>query len=75
MAKIKKVGYVVLGVWDPQRSFAFYTETLGIELVDDGNRLEIFSQEMTPADGEQFLHDARAVAHVMRPLALETATR
>jgi catechol 2,3-dioxygenase-like lactoylglutathione lyase family enzyme len=44
MAKIKKVGHVVLGVRDPQRSFAFYTETLGMELVNDGNRLEIFSQ-------------------------------
>jgi hypothetical protein len=42
----------------PQRSFAFYTETFGMELVNDSNRLEIFSQEMTPADGKQFLYDA-----------------
>ena len=41
----------------------------------DGNRLEIFSQEMPAADAKQFLHDARAVADVMRPLDLETATR
>jgi catechol 2,3-dioxygenase len=41
----------------------------------DGNRLEIFSQEMAPADGKQFLHDARAVADVMKPLDLETVTR
>ena len=155
MAKIKKVGHVVLGVRDPQRSIQFYTEALGMELVNvleemqmaffsfgerdhdnavikvpedqpvgssglahtaleieggeaqlrelyerlkhygaqveftadhvltksvyffdpDGNRLEIFSQEMAPADGKQFLHDARAVAEVMKPLDLETATR
>src|SRR5919201_1376838 len=141
MAKIKKVGHVVLGVRDPQRSIQFYTETLGMELVNvleemqmaffsfgerdhdiavikvpdeqpvgssglahtaleieggqeqlrelyerlkrygarvespadhtlpksvyffapGGTRLEIFSQEMAPADGKQFLHDARAV--------------
>jgi len=41
----------------------------------DGNRLEIFSQEMPSADAKQFLHDARAVADVMQPLDLETATR
>jgi catechol 2,3-dioxygenase-like lactoylglutathione lyase family enzyme len=155
MAKIKKVGHVVLGVRDPQRSIQFYTEALGMELVNvleemqmaffsfgerdhdiavirvpddqpvgssglahtaleieggeeqlrelyerlkrcgvrveftadhvltksvyffdpDGNRLEIFSQAMPPADGKQFLQDARAVADVMRPLDLETATR
>ena len=33
MAKIRKVGHVVLGVRDPQRSIKFYTETLGMELV------------------------------------------
>ena len=140
MAKIKKVGHVVLGVRDPQRSIKFYTEALGMELVNvleemqmaflsfgerdhdiavikvpddqpvgssglahtaleieggqeqlrelyerlksygakveftvdhvltksvyffdpDGNRLEIFSQEMPAADAKQFLHDARA---------------
>jgi hypothetical protein len=41
----------------------------------DGNRLEVFSQEMTPADGKQFLHDAREVADVLKPLDLETAPR
>jgi catechol 2,3-dioxygenase len=41
----------------------------------DGTRLEIFSQEMSPADATQFLHDARAVTDVMQPLDLETATR
>ena len=41
----------------------------------DGNRLEIFSQEMPAADAKQFLHDARTVADVMQPLDLETATR
>ena len=34
MAKIKKVGHVVLGVRDPQRSIKFYTEVLGMELVN-----------------------------------------
>jgi catechol 2,3-dioxygenase len=155
MAKIKKVGHVVLGVRDPQRSIKFYTEVLGMELVNvleemqmaflsfgerdhdiavikvpedqpvgssglahtaleieggqeqlrelyqrlksygakveftadhvltksvyffdpDGNRLEIFSQELPAADAKQFLHDARAAADVMQPLDLETATR
>lgn len=155
MAKIKRVGHVVLGVRDPQRSIKFYTEALGMELVNvledmqmaflsfgerdhdiavikvsedqsvgsaglahtaleieggqeqlrelyerlksygakveftvdhvltksvyffdpDGNRLEIFSQEMPAADAKQFLHDARAAADVMQPLDLETATR
>jgi catechol 2,3-dioxygenase len=41
----------------------------------DGNRLEIFSQELPPTDAKQFLHDARAATDVMRPLDLETATR
>jgi catechol 2,3-dioxygenase-like lactoylglutathione lyase family enzyme len=34
MAKIKKVGHVVLGVRDPQRSITFYTEALGMEVVN-----------------------------------------
>src|ERR671922_117005 len=34
MAKIKKVGHVVLGVRDPQRSITFYTGALGMELVN-----------------------------------------
>ncbi len=33
MATIKKVGHVVLGVRDPQRSIKFYTEALGMECV------------------------------------------
>ena len=32
-------------------------------------KLEIFSQEMPPADAKQFLHDAWAVANVMRATA------
>ena len=78
MATIKKVGYVVLGVRDQQRSFAFYAEPSTwswLELVNDGNRLEIFSQEMTPADGKQFPCDARQVADALSPPDLETATR
>jgi catechol-2,3-dioxygenase len=38
----------------------------------DGNRLEIFSQEMPPPEGKQYLHDARAMADVMKPLDLES---
>ena len=148
MAKIKKVGHVVLGVRDPQRSIKFYTEALGMELVQflddmqmaffsfgerdhdiavikvpedqpvgsaglahtaleieggqeqlrelhdrlkargvrveftadhvltksvyffdpDGNRLEIFSQEMPPAAAKEVLHAARVADDVMRPL-------
>ena len=151
MTKIKKVGHVVLGVRDPKRSIAFYTEALGMELVKfldemqmaffsfgerdhdiavikvpddqpvgsaglahtaleieggveelrslhdrlrshgvrveftadhvltksvyffdpDGNRLEIFSQEMTPAIGKEYLHSARTAGDVMKPLDLE----
>ena len=151
MASIKKVGHVVLGVRDPERSIAFYTEVLGMELVKfldgmqmaffsfgerdhdiavikvpddqpvgsaglahtaleidgglealrsfhdrlashgvrveftadhvltksiyffdpDGNRLEIFSQEMAPAVGKRYLHEARSPEDVMRVLDLE----
>lgn len=154
MARIKRVGHVVLGVRDPKRSIAFYTEVLGMELVKfldemqmaffsfgerdhdiavikvpddqpvgsaglahtaleieggldelrtlhdrlrsrgvpveftadhiltksvyffdpDGNRLEIFSQEMTPAVGKQYLHDARSAEDVMRPLGFERSS-
>jgi catechol 2,3-dioxygenase len=154
MAKIKKVGHVVLGVRDPARSVKFYTEVLGMELVKvldemqmaflsfgerdhdiavikvpdeqpvgssglahtaleieggqeqlrelydrlkhsgarveftadhvltksvyffdpDGNRLEIFSQELPSAGAKQYLHEARTAADVMRPLDLEMAT-
>jgi catechol 2,3-dioxygenase len=34
MAKIRKVGHVVLGVRDPERSIKFYTEALGMECVN-----------------------------------------
>jgi catechol 2,3-dioxygenase-like lactoylglutathione lyase family enzyme len=34
MARIRKVGHVVLGVRDPQRSIKFYTEALGMECVN-----------------------------------------
>jgi catechol 2,3-dioxygenase len=151
MTRITKVGHVVLGVRDPKRSIAFYTEALGMELVKfldemqmaffsfgerdhdiavikvpddqpvgsaglahtaleieggveelrslhdrlrshgvrveftadhvltksvyffdpDGNRLEIFSQEMTPAVGKEYLHSARTAGDVMKPLDLE----
>src|SRR5262249_18584105 len=33
VAKIRRVGHVVLGVRDPQRSIEFYTKALGMELV------------------------------------------
>ncbi len=34
MARVNKVGHVVLGVRDPQASVKFYTETLGMEEVN-----------------------------------------
>jgi catechol 2,3-dioxygenase len=40
----------------------------------DGNRLEIFSQELPGARGKQYLHEAQAAADVMRPLDLEKAS-
>jgi catechol 2,3-dioxygenase len=45
MAKIKKVGHVVLGVRDLERSVKFYTEVLGMELVNvlDGMQIAFFS--------------------------------
>ena len=45
MAKIKKVGHVVLGVRDPARSVKFYTEVLGMELVKvlDDMQMAFFS--------------------------------
>ncbi len=154
MARIKKVGHVVLGVRDPQRSIKFYTEALGMECVNllddmqmafftfgerdhdiavikvpddqpvgssglahtaleidggeaqlrelyerlkshgvnveftadhvisksiyfldpDGNRIEVFSQELAPAAAKQTLHDAGAAQDILRPLDMETAT-
>jgi catechol 2,3-dioxygenase-like lactoylglutathione lyase family enzyme len=41
MAKINKVGHVVLGCRDPQASIAFYTETLGMELVNFNQELQM----------------------------------
>lgn len=157
MARISKVGHVVLGVRDPQKSVRFYTEALGMEKVNlldlegmkmaflsfgerdhdialvqvpegqpvgssglahtaleieggeeqlkelyqrlkdygarveftadhvltksfyffdpDGNRLEIFAQMMSQVEAKKYLHDARQVADVMRPLELEAAPR
>jgi catechol 2,3-dioxygenase len=34
MAKVVRVGHAVLGVRDPQRSITFYTDVLGMELVN-----------------------------------------
>lgn len=34
----------------------------------DGNRLEIFSQEMPAANAKQYLHDARVASDVLKPL-------
>lgn len=41
MAKINKVGHVVLGCRDPQASIKFYTETLGMELVNFNQELQM----------------------------------
>jgi catechol 2,3-dioxygenase len=154
MARISKVGHVVLGVRDPQRSIRFYTEALGMECVNffedmqmaffsfgderdhdiavvkvpddqpvgssglshtaleieggepelrelyerlkshgaqveftadhvmsksvyvldpDGNRIEVFAQVLTPADGKQTLRDAGAAHDLLKPLDLEAA--
>jgi catechol 2,3-dioxygenase len=153
VAKIKKVGHVVLGVRDAQRSIKFYTEGLGMECVNlmedmqmaffsfgerdhdiavikvpddqpvgssglahtaleieggeqelrelyerlknyganveftadhiltksvyffdpDGNRIEIFSQEMTPVEAKQYLHAAGSAHELLKPLDLEAA--
>jgi catechol 2,3-dioxygenase len=40
----------------------------------DGNRLEIFSQELPSPSAKKYLHEARAASDVMRPLNFETAT-
>jgi catechol-2,3-dioxygenase len=40
----------------------------------DGNRIEIFSQELPSVTAKQYLHDARTAADVMRPLDLEAPT-
>src|SRR5262249_28064425 len=40
-AKITKVGHVVLGCRDPQASIKFYTETLGMELVQFNQELQM----------------------------------
>ena len=41
MAKISKVGHVVLGCRDPQASIKFYTEILGMELVQFNPELQM----------------------------------
>jgi catechol 2,3-dioxygenase len=41
MAKINKVGHVVLGCRDPQASITFYTEKLGMELVQFNPELQM----------------------------------
>jgi catechol 2,3-dioxygenase len=154
MTKISGVRHVVLGVRDPQRSIPFYTEVLGMELVNfvediqmaffsfgerdhdlavikvpddepvgnsgrshialeidggpeqlqelcarlkalgvepeatvdhvftnslyvldpDGNRLELFSQVMPSSEAKSYLHDARVMGDLNRPLNLETVT-
>jgi catechol 2,3-dioxygenase len=152
MARIRKVGHVVLGVRDPERSIKFYTEALGMECINhfadmqmaffsfgerdhdiavikvpddqpvgssglahtaleieggeqqlrelyeslksygatveftadhvltksvyfldpDGNRLEIFSQELAPVEAMQRLRDFTAGQEAMAPLDLDT---
>jgi catechol 2,3-dioxygenase-like lactoylglutathione lyase family enzyme len=154
MAQIRRVGHVVLGVRDPQKAITFYTEVLGMELVNfledmqmaflsfgerdhdvalikvpddapvgsaglahtafeieggpdqlrelyarlktcgvqveftadhvltksvyffdpDGNRLELFSQAMAPAEGKDYLNKAGGMDDVMQPLDLETVS-
>jgi catechol 2,3-dioxygenase len=37
----------------------------------DGNRFELFTQVMPETEAKQYLHDARAMADVMRPLDFE----
>jgi catechol 2,3-dioxygenase-like lactoylglutathione lyase family enzyme len=41
MAKITKIGHVVLGCRDPQASIAFYTEHLDMELVQFNQELQM----------------------------------
>jgi catechol 2,3-dioxygenase len=41
MARINKVGHVVLGCRNPQASIAFYTKTLGMELVNFNAELQM----------------------------------
>jgi catechol 2,3-dioxygenase-like lactoylglutathione lyase family enzyme len=41
MARINKVGHVVLGCRDPQTSITFYTEILGMELVNFNPELQM----------------------------------
>jgi catechol 2,3-dioxygenase-like lactoylglutathione lyase family enzyme len=153
MSKIKHVGHVVLAVRDPRRSIAFYTDVLGMELVNfledmqmaffsfgerdhdlavikapddvplgsaalahtafeieggpdelrelqerltahgvdteftadhvvtkslyvldpDGNRLELFTQEMSAPEGKRYLSNAGGMDDVLQPLVLEQA--
>jgi catechol 2,3-dioxygenase len=41
MARINKVGHVVLGCRDPQASISFYTQVLGMELVNFNPELQM----------------------------------
>jgi catechol 2,3-dioxygenase-like lactoylglutathione lyase family enzyme len=41
MAKITKVGHIVLSCRNPQASITFYTENLGMELVQSNQELQI----------------------------------
>ena len=60
MAKINKVGHVVLGCRDPQASIKFYTENLGMELVQ-------FNQELQMAF---FSFGADVRTHLLRSLLI-----
>ena len=39
----------------------------------DGNRLELYSQVMAPAEGKQYMRDAREATDLLRPLDLDAA--
>jgi len=41
----------------------------------DGNRFELFSQVLPGPEAKRYLHDARVMADVMRPLDFEAAAR
>lgn len=38
----------------------------------DGNRIELYTQAMTPAEGKEYLHNAKTFEQVFQPLDLET---
>ena len=41
----------------------------------DGNRFELFTQVMQGSEAKRYLHDARAMGDVMRPLDFEPVVR